>query len=92
MRGELGPATGSWLFGFRCDPQADGAVEWYAIELDVEAIAILVRPGGSDPCPVSFLAVISHLIGNVCGCFARDLRFCIAHSVLRVKAAELPSL
>src|SRR5271154_5267541 len=58
------------LLFLRSDAEADAAVERHAIELHVEALAVLVLPCGAYPREESFAALaIADLVGDVAGAF-----------------------
>ena len=64
------------------DAEGDAAIERDAFELDVEAIAVLVLPGGTDTGPVAFVAfTVADLVGDVGGSFARGC-FVLGHDVV----------
>ncbi len=46
-----------WLFLLAGDAERDAAIERDAFELDVEALAVGVCPGGTDAGPEAFLSV-----------------------------------
>ena len=83
------PMIGIWLlFGFADDAERDSAIEGHALQLDVEPVAVSVRPDAADAGPEPLLAVfaIADLISDVAGAFVRVLSGCsIGHkSLLRL--------
>ena len=54
------------VFLFRFDAEHDASVERHDFQLDVEALAVVVRPCAADPRPEAFLAfAVADLVGNV---------------------------
>lgn len=60
---------GGLVFRLSSDPEGDAAIEGYRSDLDVESIAVLVRPGAADSRPEAFsaLAGIENLVDEVAG-------------------------
>jgi hypothetical protein len=63
------------LFGFfRGNPQGDVSIYRSGFKLDVEAVAVFVRPSTADACPESFAAfVVADMVSNVRRCFGSGL-------------------
>src|SRR5580698_7275906 len=67
------PCPARWvelLLFLRSDAEGDAAIERHAVELDVEALAVLVLPGRPNTGPEAFAAfAVADLVGDVAGAF-----------------------
>jgi hypothetical protein len=77
------PAGCGLCLVFGCDADADPAVQRDAFELDVEALAIGVRPYAADAGPDALgTLAVAYLVGDVAGAFAGRFGFLVRHGLV----------
>src|SRR5689334_21484786 len=70
--GGLAPARLRLILFLSGDSQGETSVEWHSVDLDIEAIAVLVWPRGTDAGENAFLALaVADLVNDVARCFRR---------------------